>query len=87
MAVYRYSLKNRPYTVIIITKDRTVIISPPINVTAHRGMDSKNPHSSTAVMISAGRIVSWAGPKPAADMMVDTNPWAMENRAFISSRP
>lgn len=36
-----YSLKNRPYTVIIIMKERTVINSPPISVTAHNGMLSK----------------------------------------------
>ena len=32
-------------------KLRTVIKSPPINVTAHRGILSKNPQSSTASMI------------------------------------
>ena len=74
MAVYRYSLKNRPYTVIIITKESTVISSPPISVTAHNGMDSKKPQSSTAVMISVGRTAVCTEPNPAADMMVDTNP-------------
>ena len=58
-----------------------------MSVTAHKGIDSKNPQSSTAVTISDGRIIVCAEPKPAADMMVDTNPWAMEKSAFISSRP
>ena len=55
--MYIYSLKNRPYTVIIIMKERTVINSPPISVTAHNGMLSKNPHSSIVVIISEGRVV------------------------------
>ena len=52
-----YSLKNRPYTVIIIMNDKTVINSPPIRVTAHNGILSKNPQLSMVVTISAGKVV------------------------------
>ena len=31
---------------------------PPISVTAHKGIDSKNPQSSTAVTISCGSTVA-----------------------------
>ena len=71
----------------IITKDSTVINRLPISVTAHSGMLSKKLHSSTAVMISVGRMVSWGEPYPAALMMVDTTPWMMLSRPIISSRP
>ena len=32
--------------------------SPPISVTAHKGIDSKKPQSSTAVIISCGSTVA-----------------------------
>ena len=48
--------------------------SPPISVTAHRGMLSKKPQPSMAVTISAGRIVDDGAPKPAAFMIEDTTP-------------
>ena len=60
---------------------------PPIKVTAHNGMDSKNPASSTAVTISVGKMVSVGEPKPPALMMVETTPWMILSRAFISSNP
>ena len=50
--MYIYSLKNRPYTVRIITKESTHTNRPPIRVTAHRGIDSKNPQFSIADTIS-----------------------------------
>ena len=74
MAVYIYSLKKRPYTVIIMMKDSTQINRPPIRVTAHSGMDSKNPASSTAVTISVGSTVGDGVPKPPAVMMEETTP-------------
>ena len=67
--------------------DKTVMNSPPIKVTAHNGMLSKKPQSSTAVTISAGSTVSCAAPKPAAFMMVEISPCTMLNRAIISSKP
>ena len=57
IAVYIYSLKNLPYTVSIITKDSIHINREPIKVTAHSGIDSKKEQASTAVTISAGRVV------------------------------
>ena len=48
-------MKNLPYTVIIIMNDSTVMNRPPISVTAHKGIDSKNPQLSMAVTISAGK--------------------------------
>ena len=86
-AVYIYSLKNRPYTVIIIMNDKTVINSPPISVTAHNGILSKKPHSSIFVIISAGKVV-WLGvPNPADVIIVEIVPCTILNRASISSRP
>lgn len=41
-AVNIYILKNLPYTVNIKINDNTVINKLPINVTAHKGIDSKN---------------------------------------------
>ena len=61
--------------------------SPPISVTAHRGMLSKKPQSSTAFTISGGSTVCDAAPKPAADMMLEITPCTMLNRATISSMP
>lgn len=61
--------------------------SPPISVTAHNGILSKNPQSSTAVTISCGNTVCAAEPKPAAFIMVDIKPCTMLNRAIISSKP
>ena len=43
IAVYIYNLKNLPYTVRIITKESIVIKIDSSNVTAQRGMNSKNP--------------------------------------------
>ena len=39
------------------------------------------------VTISSGRAVSDMAVRPEASIMVDTAPWAMLNRAIISSRP
>ena len=36
--------------------DNTVTNNPPINVTAHNGIDSKKPQLSTALTISWGRL-------------------------------
>ena len=60
---------------------------PPISVTAHKGMDSKNPQSSTAVMISCGSTVACGLPKPAEFMIVLTTPWIISKIAIISSMP
>ena len=87
MAVYKYSLKNLPYTDIIIMNDNTVMNSPPISVTAQRGMLSKKPQSSTAVTISCGSTVFCAEPKPAAFMIAEITPCTILNRAIISSKP
>ena len=35
-------------------KDNTVTTNPPINVTAHNGIDSKNPHASIEDIIELG---------------------------------
>ena len=52
--MYRYSLKNLPYTVSTMVKDRIHMISDPIRVTAHSGMDSRKLVSSIADAISGG---------------------------------
>ena len=68
-------------------KDSTVMNSPPISVTAHRGMLSKKPQSSTAVMISWGSAVFCAAPMPAERMMVEITPCTIRKSAIISSSP
>ena len=73
-AVYIYSLKNLPYTVIIRIKDITVINRPPISVTAHNGIDSKNPQLSMVSTISCGKVVCCGFPKPAAFIIVPIVP-------------
>ena len=87
IAVYIYSLKNRPYTVKIIMKESTHTNRPPIKVTAHNGIDSKNPQSSIAVIMSAGRTVGDGVPKPAADMILEMIPCTMDSSAIINSKP
>ena len=86
-AVYIYSLKKRPYTVIMRMKDITVINSPPMSVTAHSGIDSKKPQSSMVVIISAGSVVCCGEEKPAELIMVEIVPCTMLNRESISSIP
>ena len=80
-------MKNLPYTVIIIMNDSTVMNRPPISVTAHKGIDSKNPQLSMAVTISAGKTVCAAEPKPAAVIMVLISPCTILNKAIINSKP
>ena len=48
MAAYIQRENIRPYTVRIITKDSTVMSSPPISVTAQSGMESQKPTSLMA---------------------------------------
>ena len=74
IAVYIYILKNRPYTLKIITKLSTQMNNPPISVTAHKGILSKKPQSSIAVTISCGNIVACGVPNPAEFMIVLTTP-------------
>ena len=67
--------------------DKTVMNRLPIKVTAHRGIDSKKPHSSIAVTISSGKVVPELAPKPALFIMVEITPCTISNRASISSMP
>ena len=62
----------------------TVINSPPIKVTAHKGIDSKNPQLSTAVIISCGNTVVVAPPKLADVIIVDITPCIILNTAISS---
>ena len=71
MAVYIYILKNLPYTDRIMMNDSTQMNRPPISVTAHKGIDSKKPQSSTAVTISVGSMVACGDPKPAEFIIVE----------------
>ena len=79
--------ENLPYTVIIRINDSTVINNPPISVTAHKGILSKNPQSSMVVTISAGKVVCSGVPNPAAFIMVEIVPCTILNSASISSIP
>ena len=62
-------------------KDITVMNSPPMSVTAHSCMLSKNPHSSTLVINSDGYNVCCGVEKPAEPIIA----WTILNRASISS--
>ena len=64
-----------------------MINNPPIKVTAHRGMDSKNPQSSIAVLILSGKTVGVAPPMPEADIILLISPCVIENRLINSSSP
>ena len=66
-------------------KDITVMNSPPMSVTAHSGMLSKNPHSSMLVINSGGYNVCCGVEKPAEPIIVGIVPWTILNRASISS--
>ena len=59
--------------------------SHPMSVTAHSGMLSKNPHSSTLVINSGGKTVFCGVEKPAEPIIVEIVPWTILNRASISS--
>ena len=65
--------------------DITVMNSPPMSVTAHSGMLSKNPHSSTLVINSGGKTVCCGVEKPAEPIIVEIVPWTILNRASINS--
>ena len=86
-AVYIYSLKNLPYTVIIRIKDIMVINRPPISVTAHKGILSKKPQLSMVSTISCGKVVCCAEENPAAVIIVEIVPFTILNRASINSIP
>ena len=68
-------------------KLNTVMNNPPMSVTAHRGMDSKNPQLSTAVIISCGNTVVVAPPKLADVIIVDITPCIILNTASIRFKP
>lgn len=68
-------------------RERTQINKDPSRVTAQRGMESHIPTFSMAVISSSGSVVGDMAVMPDASMMVDTAPWAIRNRAFISSIP
>ena len=54
--------------------DKTVISRLPISVTAHNGILSKKSQFSIAVIISCGRVVSFACPNPAEFIIVEIVP-------------
>ncbi len=64
-----------------------MINNPPIKVTAQRGMDSKNPQSSIAVLILSGKTVGVVPPMPEADIILLISPCVIENRLISSSSP
>ena len=68
-------------------KDSIVINILPSRVTAHRGMLSKKPTSSIAVMIVSGSTVSVAVPTPTVVMIVLVIPCTMSKIANMNSMP
>ena len=68
-------------------KLNTVMNSPPISVTAHSGILSKNPQSSTAFIISSGNTVSSVLPNPAVFIIVLVIPCTILKSAIINSNP
>ena len=87
IAVYKYNLKNLPYTFIIIINDKTVITKPPINVTAHNGIDAKNPQSSIASIIDVGNTVSVEPDILDIVIILDTIPCVIVKIDVIKSNP
>ena len=77
MAVYIYSLKNLQYTVMMMMNDIIVMKREPIMVTAHRGMLSKKPQSSMALIISFGSFVVDAPPSPEVLIILLMTPWTI----------
>ena len=73
-AVYIYNLKNRPYTLIIIINDSTVINRLPSIVTSHNGMLAQKPASSTAVSIAAGSVTAAPPIPPRLPAIFSTTP-------------
>ena len=70
-----------------MVKDKTVISSPPINVTAHSGMESQKPTLLMASINSCGSVTLLMPELPDCVIMVDTMPCTMENTASINSSP
>lgn len=87
IAVYMYSLKNLPYTVRIITKDKIVINIDPSKVTAHNGIDSRKPVLLTASTISCGITVSLDTPSQTVSVIDWIIPCTISNIFVISSIP
>ena len=74
IAVYMYNLNIRLYTVRIIMNASTVMNSPPISVTAHRGILSQNPTWLILSMIYCGSAASLFPDSPDLMMIVETIP-------------
>jgi hypothetical protein len=87
IAVYIYSLKNRPYTVIIMMKLSTVMNRPPSSVTAHKGIDAKKPVLLIASFMLSGSTVLFAPANPAAVIIRAIKPCTILKSAIISSKP
>lgn len=83
----RYSLKNLPYTLIIITNERTMITKLPIKLTAHAGMLWKNVRSWIASVIPSGSEVTAMEPIFATSIVREIIPWTIRKRAIIKSSP
>ena len=82
-----YNLKKRLYTVSINTKERTVINTAPNSVTAHNGIESKNPTFDNAFVTSSGIIVSVDVPKLTVVMTLVIMPCTILKIATIKSIP
>ena len=70
-----------------MVKDKTVISSPPISVTAHNGIESQKPTLLMASINSCGSDTLLMPELPDWVIMVDTMPCTMENTANINSSP
>ena len=74
MAAYIQRENIRPYTVRIITKDSTVMSSPPISVTAQSGMESQKPTWLMASISSWGSVTALIPDTPDWLITVETIP-------------
>ena len=70
-----------------MVKDKTVISSPPISVTAHNGIESQKPTLLMASINSCGSDALLMPELPDWVIMVNTMPCTMENTASINSSP
>ena len=82
-----YSRKNRPYTLMIITNDSTVMNNDPRIVTAHSGMLSQNPTSVIFCFTRSGSAAVEVDRLPNLLVAACITPWQILKIASIMSMP
>ena len=77
--IYKWhsTMESKINTVMMMMNDIIVMKREPIMVTAHRGMLSKKPQSSMALIISFGSFVVDAPPSPEVLIILLMTPWTI----------